>query len=239
MGVPQNRWFIMENPIEMEDLGVSPFQETSVYRISSTIFILTCHLTLLQHQIGRANYKINYGPNPAHPISQLWRVSSNICRIHNSNKIRQPRSHALSSCSLSKKRNKSYLTYGGFHKWGYPKWMVYIGENPSIKFYKWIMTRGTLILGNLPILREPFINSIITPMKKSFKRLQLSRLLLRSHLQRLLPRASMVTCWVHHPGTKIFRDGNIKISFKCWGTSGKLGICSAPQKTSKTWTKQD
>ena len=38
IGVPQNGWLMMENPIKMDGLGVPLFSETSIYILSAIDF---------------------------------------------------------------------------------------------------------------------------------------------------------------------------------------------------------
>ena len=41
-GATPNGWFIMDNPMKMDDLGLPPFKETSIYSFYFFIYLFIC-----------------------------------------------------------------------------------------------------------------------------------------------------------------------------------------------------
>jgi len=48
IGVPQNGWFIMDNPIKMDDLGIPLLLETPIYIYLILVNLSWCNLVRFQ-----------------------------------------------------------------------------------------------------------------------------------------------------------------------------------------------
>ena len=76
IGVPQNRWFIMENPIEMDDLGARLFSETSILLCSP----LTRRCSTAQAARSNSSLTVNPAVPPVKKASMASRRPEHLGR---------------------------------------------------------------------------------------------------------------------------------------------------------------